>query len=150
MSLILYTWYFILTTYVMELNHPIVTLKNWLRVANFSSLHEFAFEDWTVVPWCEEAKTIALSVLKNDTVIETNDMFSTLTVSVDLTEDIEKEITYWIDIWNKKEVDIVMVPSRVIEWLKNKWFDILHSPFRNGKSLSRLDKILKCNEFYIK
>ena len=134
----------------MELDRPIVTLKNWLRVANFSSLHEFSFEDWTVVPWCEEAKTISLSVLKKDTVIETNDKFTTLTVSVELTEEIEKEISYWLDIWNKKEVDIVMVPSRVIEWLKNNWFDILHSPFRNGKSLSRLDKTLKCNEFYIK
>lgn len=134
----------------MELDRPIVTLKNWLRVANFSSLHEFTFEDGTIVPWCDEAKTIALSVLKKDTVIETNDMFTTLTVSVGLTEEIEKEITYRMWIWQKKEVDIVMVPSRVIEWLKNTWFDVLHSPFRNGKSISRLDHTLKCNEFYIK
>ena len=134
----------------MELDRPIVTLKNWLRVANFSSLHEFTFEDWTVVPWCEENKTIALSVLKKDTIIEKNDMFTTLSVSVELTDEINNEITYRMGIWQKKEVDIVMVPSRVIEWLKNKWFDILNSPFRNGKSISRLDHTLKYNEFYIK
>jgi hypothetical protein len=134
----------------MEFNHTIVILKNWLRVANFSSLHTFTFEDGTNVPSSTAEKAIALAALKKDTIVAAHEKFRTYTTAIELTENIEKEIAYRMHRWQEKEIDIVLVPSIVIEGLGNKWFDILNSPFRNGKSKSGQDHVLKCNEFYIK
>jgi hypothetical protein len=45
---------------------PAVTLENGVRVANFSSPHAFNFTDGSVLPACDEARSRALSMDRND------------------------------------------------------------------------------------
>jgi hypothetical protein len=45
---------------------PAVTLSNNLRVANFSSPHPFNFADGSVLPACDEARSRALSMDRDD------------------------------------------------------------------------------------
>lgn len=45
---------------------PAVTLSNGLRVANFSSPHPFNFVDGSMLPACDEARSRALSMDRED------------------------------------------------------------------------------------
>jgi len=55
-----------MTTTTSLTSAPVVGLSNGLRVMNFSSPHPFTFEDGTVLPACDEARSRALSMDRED------------------------------------------------------------------------------------
>lgn len=99
----------------MEHGLIIGTLSNGVKVGNFSSPHSFTYVDGTVIPAVEASKSEALSVVKHETLVKETANMKTYQLDVELTPAIEKELDLWMKAWEAGEVDVVLIPSRVIQ-----------------------------------
>lgn len=107
------------------MTRQIVTLSNGLRVGNFSSPHDFTFEDGTVLPAVsdEVAERLKVKFIENERphsiqhdnkVILTNDV----TLDFQLTPEIEKEMHEWLKEQLEDNVDIILIPLPMMTALK--------------------------------
>jgi len=98
--------------------HPVVTLKNGLRVANFSSPHSFTFSDGTILPACppdtvEAGKLIAEE--KEKVSVINNIEFTDVDLEFRLSESCKIMLRF---LTLRKDVDIILVPLPVLECIK--------------------------------
>lgn len=97
------------------LTSPIVTLTTGINVANFSSPHEFTFDDGSILPSCSPEHARAL-MLESREVEAPQDRWT----DVKLHFTLSSAVRFWLDeLNNATEVDLVLVPLPVMEALKD-------------------------------
>lgn len=127
----------------------IITLSNGKRVANFSSAHNFDFEDGSVLPAISDERAIELSLQLSEDVNERGDV----RMEYDITREIEIEMDYWKRVHKLGEVDVVFCPYPMMEILwrnsRNNMFDdekaeayMESMPFRSVYRVSRVSKLV--------
>jgi len=130
----------------------IYTLKNGLRVVNFSSPHSFLFTDSTVIPAVKDDKARNLMLeVEEMRVSQRNSRFRTVKLDWSLSESVSEEIDYWFTFFAMKKVDVVIVPLPVMTALKSIWLekDIIKSPFRVIRVADRITKAIHTDKFCI-
>ena len=130
----------------------IITLKNGLRVANFSSPHPFTFTDGTVLPAVSDELAKATMLGTEETLVpQRNARFRTISLEWSMTERVRDEIDYWFTFFAMKKVDVVIVPLPVLLAMKKTWLekDLVKSPFRAIRVADRITKTIHDKLFCI-
>jgi len=99
--------------------HPVVTLKNGLRVANFSSPHPFTFDDGSVLPACPESTVLSGTLDTKEDIIVTviNGIHvNNVALKFKLSHTCLVMLSFIVD---RKDIDIVLVPLPVLECVKD-------------------------------
>jgi hypothetical protein len=100
------------------MNMPIVVLSNGLRVGNFSSPHDFVFEDGSVLPRCSDERVKAGSV-EAEFQTEDRGVWSDIVGMKDRpTEECDKLLSEAVALWDEGKVDLVIVPRRLLDAIK--------------------------------
>jgi hypothetical protein len=124
-------------------NMPIITLTTGLRVANFSSPHEFRFTDGSVLPACEPARA-NLGKLNDVEVTEDRGRWVDIDLDFQMSDACLAMLLEAEKLWRAGEVDVVIVPFPVLNALKaSPVFDTADSyghPFRTIRSADRVTK----------
>lgn len=124
----------------------IVTLSNGKRVANFSSPHEFVYEDGTVLPAQPNDVSEKLKIIFNEFPMEDGDIILAFT----LPPEVEIEMQRYYRMWLDKEVDVVVCPLPMITAIKESaiyGIDYLyHSPFRSIRIEDRIKKLVSIHK----
>ena len=137
----------------------IVRLSNQLLVGNFSSPHQFTFEDGTVLPSVSDYDSMRLKVNFNETVIQTdklmyqeNERYSTISLHFTLSDEVKWEMDTWIKMYEHNDVDIVLCPLPMIQALKQEGYVdgwTINSPFRAVRMKDRIKKLVSIDTFTI-
>ncbi len=136
---------------------PSAKLSNGLVVTNFSSPHEFEFEDGTILNSCskEHAEKYKVDFIEElGTQFRNNIKFKAVKLTFGLSDILVKEINNIIDSYNKEncKFDIVLIPLPMLTAIKENraklhQFDLVYSPFRVIRMKSRTEKVVKIDEF---
>ncbi len=130
----------------------IYTLKNGLKVANFSSPHPFTFTDGTIIPEVEDEKALNLMLKVEETFHKTrNSKYNIVSLDWSLSVTVAYEIDYWYTFFAMNKVDIVIVPLPVMTALRSIWDQkkIIKSPFRVIRVADRINKTIYTDKFCI-
>lgn len=127
---------------------PIITLKNGIRVGNFSSPHPFTFTSGEVLPACSEGRTKNL-MLQNKEVEHDNGRWVDIELSWEMSDEVAKELNA---IAKRDDVDIVLVPFPIMTAVKetNTSADvasIILDKIRVCRSADRVTKTIYPNRF---
>jgi hypothetical protein len=125
----------------------IVALSNGKLVANFSSPHEFKFEDGSYLNAvsAEKAEKLAVKFIE-----DINPFNGDVSLRFELTEEIIEEMEFWQNLKNKGHVDVVFCPLPMIVAIKEKfgmgeeW--LLQSPFRSVRIENRIEKLVSISK----
>lgn len=120
----------------------ITTLSNGKRVANFSSPHEFKFEDGTILPAIDNESSLKLSIKFIETEIGDGDIL----LSFKSTPEVDNEIDFWIESFEKGDVDVVFCPLPMISMLKEHGIDLKSTPFRSIRITDRISKLVSIDK----
>lgn len=90
---------------------PVVTLSTGVRVANFSSPHEFTFTDGSVLPACSDQRA-RWYMLKSDELETDQGKWVDIELQFFTSADIELEISA---LEKRDDIDIILVPFPVLE-----------------------------------
>jgi hypothetical protein len=114
-------------------------LSNGKKVGNFSSPHEFTFEDGSVLPAHTPEDSERLKVTFNEVIDDDGDV----TLSFELSDDVWDEMHEWMALWDEGLVDCVFVPLPMMTAIKQTWSEELvkHSPFRCIRIEDRVKKL---------
>jgi|TARA_R100000781_G_C4075968_1_gene126097 hypothetical protein len=145
---------------------PITTLSNGIRVANFSSPHDFEFEDSSILKACSKERAEKLKIIFNETIktqkinakgydVKTKTWQSgidikNISLDFELSENVLNEMDNIIKL--KDLVDIIIIPLPMLTALKKKYTHpkaIEISKYRVIKMKSRTEKLVKINEWCI-
>ena len=118
--------------------HPVVTLQNGLRVANFSSPHPFTFDDGTVLPACPDStvesgklESVELEYKQQRNSVD----FTDINLSFKLSDSCQVMLDF---LCRREDVDIVLVPLPVLQCLQ-------HLPIIPGPQMEFIKRcLLKC------
>ena len=123
-----------------------VTLSNGKRVINFSSPHEFIYEDGSILPAVSNEVSDLLKVTFVETPMEGGDVILSFSLSDALQEQMQK----YFEMWNNDEVDVVVCPLPMITAIKldsRYGMDYLyHSPFRSIRIEDRIKKLVSIHK----
>ena len=111
---------------------PIITLKNGLRIGNFSSPHPFTFTTGEVLPACsdERAKALMLKVEERETQhqgwtegYENKPGWTDIKITFSISEEVLEELGKLTTAWRDDKFDILLVPFPVLTAVKqaNSW-----------------------------
>ncbi len=130
---------------------PFVTLTNGLKIANFSSPHEFKFEDGSILNKCSDYRANLLKVdfIENKIFNEKLKIYD-IKLDFGLSEQLKDQIDFIINYVD--EFDIILIPLSMLNAMKNhnkynKKISLL--PFRCIRTKNRLDKTIRIDEFCI-
>jgi|13_taG_2_1085334.scaffolds.fasta_scaffold17091_4 hypothetical protein len=145
---------------------PITTLSNGIRVANFSSPHDFEFEDSSILKACSKERAEKLKIIFNETIktqkinakgydVKTKTWQSgidikNISLDFELSENVLNEMDNIIKL--KDLVDIIIIPLPMLTALKKKYTHpkaIEISKYRVIKMKSRTEKLVKIDEWCI-
>jgi hypothetical protein len=92
----------------------IITLSNGLRVGNFSSPHPFTFEDGNVLPPASD-EDVAAGTLEAKETEFVNERFNwtDIDLAFKITPSCADLLAEWMEIFRRREVDIVLIPLPV-------------------------------------
>jgi len=140
----------------------IIKLSNGLKVGNFSSSHPFTFEDGNVIPAVNDNDSQRLKVDFIETVIKNEcavgfdaDIYKTISLSFDLSDDVQEEMEKWYKLWQIRKVDIVLCCLPMIqrlnelEMINQETYCVLNSPFRAIRIKDRIKKLISIDTFTI-
>ena len=132
----------------------VVRLSNQLIVGNFSSPHDFTFEDGTILPAVSDYDSIRLKVNFNETVVDDNlaKKYKTIMLDFTLSDEVIREMNVWHKMWQHNDVDIVLCPLPMIQALQQTDDDLkslLDSPFRAVRMKDRIKKLSSIDTFTI-
>ena len=139
----------------------VVRLSNQLLVGNFSSPHDFTFDDGTILSKVSDYDSMRLKVNFNETVVddkivrhhENSQYISTVTLDFTLSEEVKWEMEVWMKMYQHNDVDIVLCPLPMIQALYKDEYDrgakLLETPFRAVRMKDRILKTVSCNTFTI-
>ena len=142
---------------------PITVLSNGIRVANFSSPHDFEFEDSSILKACSKERAEKLKIIFNETIKTqrlrqdlknppTSSYVDIKNISLDfeLSENVLNEMDNIIKL--KDLVDIIIIPLPMLTALKkiyNHPKAIEITKYRVIKMKSRTEKLVKIDEWCI-
>jgi hypothetical protein len=135
----------------------VVRLSNQLLVGNFSSPHQFTFDDGTVLDAVSDYDSMRLKVNFIEEIIpspigvkriDIEQMWTDVSLSFELSEEVYNEIDIWQKMWQHNDVDIVLCPLPMIQALKKELI-IKDTPFRAVRMKDRIKKTVSCNTFTI-
>lgn len=132
-------------------NHYIHTLMNGVRIANFSSNHEFRFDDGTILPGVTDELCNRLKLEKNEELYKSlpyyDHFINLVTVSFSKSDNVIDELAYWKRKFYDDEVDLVIVPLPVLR-LFDENDD--HLPFVGVNVMERTEpKVIYSNKFCV-
>lgn len=118
----------------------IVTLTNGKKVGNFSSPHDFTFEDGSVLPAVSDAESERLKV----TFLESSYPNGDTLLAFDLSQDVHFKMADWILAHDNGLVDVVFVPLPMMTAIKEDYTydDIRSKPFRCIRINDRVKKLV--------
>ena len=145
---------------------PITVLSNGIRVANFSSPHDFEFEDISILKACSKERAEKLKIIFNET-IETQKInakgydvktktwksgidIKNISLDFELSENVLNEMDNIIKL--NDLVDIIIIPLPMLTALKkiyNHPKAIEITKYRVIKMKSRTEKLVKIDEWCI-
>lgn len=120
----------------------IVTLSNGKRVANFSSPHEFVFEDGSVLPAVDALEAKRLEV----TFVEIDMGSGDLSLTFRLSQAVADSMYEWTHKWLEGAVDVVFCCQPMMEALKSMGFATKLSPFRSIRIEDRIKKLVSIHK----
>lgn len=122
----------------------IITLTNGKKVANFSSPHEFKFEDGNVLPAAsnKEAERLKINFIEEE--LGNGD----IKLSFELPDDVLQEMDKWMEAHRQGDVDVVFCPMPMINAIKLELGEsyLKKSPFRGIRMQSRIDKLVSIHK----
>lgn len=122
---------------------PVATLSNGKIVGNFSSPHEFIFEDGTVLPACSAEIAEKYKVTFEEEVDEISPRWHDISLSFTLSDDVWARMGAWMELVDKQLVDIVFCPLPMLTALRE--FEgqqfINESPYRSIRIVDRISKL---------
>ena len=129
----------------------VVRLSNQLLVGNFSSPHQFTFDDGTVLDAVSDYDSMRLKVNFNEYLIDQQPTYKTIGLTFTLSDEVRREMEVWEKMWEHNDVDIVLCPLPMIQVLNevrngNATFN---SPFRAVRMKDRIKKTVSCDTFTI-
>ena len=139
----------------------VVRLSNQLIVGNFSSPHQFTFDDGTKLDAVSDYDSMRLKVDFNETIIEdtiirhheNSQYISTISLDFTLSDEVKREMEVWIKMYQHNDVDIVLCPLPMIQALYKDEYDrgakLLKTPFRAVRMKDRILKTVSCDTFTI-
>jgi len=137
----------------------IIKLSNGLRVANFSSPHDFKFEDGNILKACTDKRAEYFKVNFDETsqtILYHSCNVKTEHIKLDfsLSEMLASEINHILLNWEEENLfDILLIPLSMMNAIKNDYrfegVNILDSPFRVIKMKSRLEKLVRIDKFCV-
>ena len=80
--------------------------------------------------------------------IDIEQMWTDVSLSFELSEEVYNEIDIWQKMWQHNDVDIVLCPLPMIQALKKELI-IKDTPFRAVRMKDRIKKTVSCNTFTI-
>lgn len=122
-----------------QLEESIVELSNGKKVGNFSSPHSFTFSDGSVLNAVSKEESERLKVTFIESIVP-NGMDGDIELDFELSNSILFEMSHWQDLFKQELVDVVFCPLPMITALKQKGYDLINSPFRTVRMVSRTDK----------
>lgn len=124
---------------------PVATLKNGVRVANFSSPHAFVFDDGTILPGCDDERARRLML----DFVEVSRPHATLpTTDIKLEFRLSSAVGEELDAMNALlDVDIILVPLPVMMAIKEVWPD--PGKCRVCRVADRVTKTIHADKFCI-
>lgn len=139
------------------MKRTIITLNNGLKIAAFSSRHDFLFDDGNRLEAVDkeiadklnlqiEEHSISTFTSKRGVIIDIHRLVHKLTVPI------KKEMNIWKKKHEANEVDIVIVPYPFILALKEHNYSlesIIKTPFRCVTFADRVHKVVNSNNFTI-
>lgn len=141
------------------MKYNIITLSNGLKVANFSSPHEFKFEDGSLLPECtpEHSEKYKVSFIETLTPVnrfkedEVQLLFHDVELMFNLSSDVWSLIKHWKNFYFIGLVDIVLIPMPMLVALKEQYDSewIKQSPFRVIRIEDRINKLVSISKFCI-
>lgn len=117
----------------------ITVLTNGKKVANFSSPHDFVFEDGMILPAVSKEEAERLKVDFHEDELNTDgDIELTFSLSLDVIGNMNQ----WIMLHQFGDVDIVYCPLPMITAIKERYGRewLIKSPFRAIRMVSRTEK----------
>lgn len=137
----------------------IIKLSNGLRVANFSSPHDFKFEDGNILKACTDKRAEYYKVNFDETIQSIvyhscNVKTEHINLDFSLSEKLSSEINHILLNWEEEDFfDICIIPFSMMNAIKNDWrfedLNILDTPFRVIRMKSRLEKLVRIDQFCI-
>ena len=124
---------------IESLMKGIITLSNGKKVANFSSPHDFTFVDNSILPKVSEEMSNHLKVTFIEDLDESN---GDVTLTFELSAQVNKEMSKWKNIWFEKNVDVIFCPLPMITALHSSEYNVKNSPFRAIRREDRLSNYL--------
>jgi len=111
---------------------PVVELANGIRVANFSSGHEFYFQHGRTLPPCQADRVSKLSLEPSERELLPNGRWKDIVIEFKITQVVLDEL---IKLNGREDIDIIMVPRIVMDALKAKNLPV--GKCRTGRRLTR-------------
>ena len=119
-----------------------ITLTNGKIVANFSSPHEFTFEDGSILPAVSNSEAERLKVTFHEEIdTSTGDVILDFSLSHEVWEEMNKYYKLWWD----HEVNVVFCPLPMIITLHKTGYNVKVSPFRAVRITDRIKKLVSIN-----
>lgn len=122
----------------------ILTLSNGKRVANFSSPHDFIYEDGNTLPAVSAELSEHLKVIFNEYELPDGDVMLNFTLSPQIIEEMQRYFT----MWDNDEVDVVVCPLPMITAIKESFGPgyLISSPFRSIRVEDRIKKLVSIHK----
>lgn len=135
----------------------IIKLSNGLLVANFSSPHEFKFEDGSILPAHDNEYSLKYQItfietlLSDNTLLAIKDEINDVFLRFELSNDVMELVHYWNNMSSVGNVHRVLIPMPMMTALREKmsmgW--IRNSPFRVIRVEDRINKLISISKFCI-
>lgn len=136
----------------------ITTLKNGLRVGNFSSPHDFKFDDGTILEAVSDTESQRLKVTFNETelnksIVNGNTTLILKDIKLDfgLSDVVRDEMADWLIVQDRGDVDVVLIPLPMLTATESEYSinEIITMPFRCIRIEDRTNKIISSRKFCI-
>ena len=107
----------------MSLECPVITLKNGLRIANWSSPHPFTFTTGEILPECDEKRVKLMNLDITETILDAKG-WDDVEIHIDIPQHVYFDL---IELQDNPDIDIILVPFMVLNALKkNKTCNLKH------------------------
>ena len=130
----------------VETGMTVVTLNNGLKVANFSSPHEFRFETGETLYACSAERARRL-MLHADEVVTDRGNWKDIELSFTLGLDVTKDLLAAQEFAADHNIDVILVPLPVMGAMKNAGWYIPDTPFRCIRKSDRVTNLIYSDRF---
>lgn len=134
---------------VMKTKLPEITLRNGLRVINYSSPHPFIFDDGSELPACSPERAREASLTPTEQVVRDENGIQTIALGFEMSPQMMVEL--WRLQQDTNTNTVILLPLPVLTALKELWGKeaVVDSPFRAVRMADRVNKIVCSDKFCV-